>query len=41
MEKKNIVSFRSGGDPPPKMYMLPLIVVALRDGISNLKRVSM
>ena len=30
-----------GGGDLPKMYLLPLIVVALRDGQYNLKSVSM
>lgn len=30
-----------GGGDPPKMYLLPLIVVTLRDGQYNLKSVSM
>lgn len=30
-----------GGGDLPKMYLLPSIVVTLRDGLSNLKRVSM
>lgn len=38
MEKKNIVSFRSGG---AKMYLLPLIMVTLRDGISNPRKLNM
>ena len=30
-----------GGRDPPKMYLLPLVMVTLRDGQYNLKRVSM
>lgn len=41
MEKKNIVSFRSGGGDPPKMYLLPLSMVTLRDGISNPRKLNM
>lgn len=30
-----------GGGDPPKMYLLPSIVVALRDGISNPRKLNM
>lgn len=39
MENK-VLKLGGGGDPP-KIYLLPSIGVPLRDGLSNLKRVSM